>query len=169
MSGRGRRFRRALAVGAWLYAVGVFVVQTWVLLDPTANSVRTVFPDWPHDSTYDGYLRGLAWGDVLFAQPLLFVTGIGLWQGRHWAWITGVAIGCTALYFNIFQVSAQLYIRGESSLYGAGIFGAPLDGTFLKGFMDWIGLLPFAGYPLALTVYCTVQLRRHYRTPSSER
>jgi hypothetical protein len=166
---RTLRIHRALAVGAWLYAAGVFVAQAGVLLDPNADSVRQIIPDWPRDPTYDAYLRGLAWADVLFAQPLLFVTGFGLWRRRRWAWVAGIAFGCAGIYFNIFQVSAQLYIDGEYSLYGAGVFGEPFDGTILEPLMDWIGLIPFAGYPVVLTAYCAGQWRRHDRTQPTER
>ncbi len=80
MNDRTRQFHRLLAIGAWAVAASVFMVQVWVLLDPDGDSLLTVFPDWPHDPIYDGYLRGIAWGDVLFAQPLFFLAGVGLWR-----------------------------------------------------------------------------------------
>lgn len=152
------RYARALAVGAWLVSISVWLVQVWVLLDPTADSVRMLFPDWPHDPAYDAYLRGIAWGDVLFSQPLWFLAGVGLWRRRRWGLIAGVGVGCVGVYFAIIQVAAERLIGGPYHLYGLGVLGAPLIGTFLAPLVDWAGLLPFAVFPAVLGVYCARRL-----------
>jgi hypothetical protein len=160
-----RRTARAFAIGSWAVSISVFVVQVWVLLDPTANSIRTVFPDWPGDPAYDGYLRAIAWADILFMQPLLFLTGWGLWQMHRWAWLAGVGIGCAGVYFTIIQVGAQAYIGGPYNLYGLGVLGAPLAGTFLAPLANWVGLLPFAAFPVGLGIYSMVVLGRFMGQP----
>ncbi len=157
-----RRVNRAWAVGTWAVAISVFAAQVWVLLDPTADSVRAVFPDWPHDPAYDGYLRAVAWADILFMQPLIFLTGVGLWRMRRWAWVAGVAVGGAGAYFTIIQAGAQLTIGDAYSLYGAGVWGAPFAGTFLAPLMNWISLLPFAVFPVGLGIHGARQLRRHH-------
>jgi hypothetical protein len=153
------RYSKALAIGSWLVSVGVFAVQFWVLLDPTADTIRTLLPDWPHDPTYDAYLRGLAWGDVLFSQPLWLLAGVGLWRQRRWGLIAGVGVGGVAIYYSIMQIAAQLLIGGPYSLYGLGAAGALLADTFLAPLADWIGLLPFTIFPAALGAYCAFRLR----------
>ena len=158
-----RRTHRILALGSWAFALAVLVVQVWVLLDPRADSVRTIFPDWPHDPEYDGYLRGVAWADVLFIQPLFFVAGVGLWRMRKWAYVAGVAVGCVGVYFNVLQITAQLTIGGDYSLYEAGVFGTPFVGSALEPLMEWIGLLPFLGFPALVGVYCALKLRDMYK------
>lgn len=75
-----RRWRRILAVGAWMVSISVFAVQVWVVPDATAQSARTIFPAWPHNTACDGCLRAIAWADILLMQSLLFLIGVGLWR-----------------------------------------------------------------------------------------
>ena len=157
---RIRRYNRWLAIASWIIAASIFFTQVWVLLDSDADTVRELFPDWPRDPAYDGYLRGVAWGDILFSQPLFFLAGIGLWRMRRWGWIAGIGVGCVAIYFAIIQVSAELYIGGDYRLYGAGVFGKPFENTAFAPIMEYIALLPFAVFPAFLGIYSALQLLR---------
>ena len=149
-----QRWARVHAVLCWTIAAGVWGVQFVVLFWPQARVIRLLFPDWPVDLEYAAYLRGIALADVAFLQPLLALTGIGLWQMRRWGLIGGLAVAGAAVYFGILQVAAEWFIGSPYHLYGMGALGRPFVGTPLFELTNWVGVLGWALYPALLGVYC---------------
>ena len=149
-----QRWARLNAVLCWIIAISVWGVQLVVVLWPQARIIRLAFPDWPVEVEYLAYLRGIALADVIFLQPLLALTGIGLWQMKRWGLIGGLAVAGAAVYFGIIQVSAELFGDSEYHLFGMGVLAAPFDGTPLRGLTNWIGLLGWVLYPALLGLYC---------------
>lgn len=144
----------------WGIAAGVWVVQIVIVLWPHALIIRQVFPEWPTDLEYQAYLRGIALADVVFLQPLLALTGIGLWRMRQWGLFGGLAVAGAAVYFGILQVAAELFSGSQYHLYGMGALAMPLAGTPLSELTKWIGLLAWAIYPAVLGLYCARRLLR---------
>ncbi len=150
---------RVNAVLCWLVAASVWGVQLVVVFWPRAGIIRLAFPDWPVDFEYQAYLRGIALADVVFLQPLLALTGIGLWRMRRWGLVGGVAVAGAAVYFGILQVAAELFIGSRYHLYGMGALAIPLAGTPLYEISNWIGVLGWVIYPALLGLYCLQKLR----------
>jgi hypothetical protein len=153
-----QRYARLNAVLCWGIAAGVWIVQFVVLLWPQAPLIRQAFPDWPVDPQYQAYLRGIALADVIFLQPLLALTGLGLWHMRRWSLIGGVAVAGAAVYFGILQVAAELFSGSQYHLYGMGTLATPLVSTPLYEFTNWVGLWGWMLYPALLGLYCARKL-----------
>ncbi|MCP4537965.1 MAG: hypothetical protein GY832_12545 [Chloroflexi bacterium] len=162
-----RRWMRANAVLCWLIAASVWGVQLVVVFHPQADIIRLAFPDWPVDLEYQAYLRGIALADVVFLQPLLAFTGIGLWRMRRWGLVCGVAVAGTAVYFGILQVAAELFIGSRYHLYGMGALAVPFSGTPLYELGNWVGVLSWVIYPALLGLYCFRKLSRNQLSPPS--
>jgi len=103
-----RRWAKVNAVLCWLIAAGVFGVQLVVVLWPEATIIRQAFPEWPKGREYQAYLRGIALADVVFLQPLVALTGVGLWRMRRWGLVGGVGVAGAAVYLGVVQVAAEL-------------------------------------------------------------
>jgi hypothetical protein len=149
-----RRWARINALLCWAIAASVWIVQLVVVFWPQAEVIRLVFADWPVDLEYLSYLRGIAVADVVFLQPLLALTGIGLWQMRRWGLLGGLAVASAAVYLGIIQVSAELFIGGRYHLYGMGALAKPFSGTPVRELTNWVGLLGWVLYPALLGLYC---------------
>ena len=149
-----RRWARVNGVLCWLIAASVWGVQLVVVLRPQAEIIRLAFPDWPVDLEYLAYLRAIALADVVFLQPLLALTGVGLWQMRRWGLVGGLIVAGAAVYIGIIQVAAELFIGSCYHLYGMGALATPFAGTPLHEFTNWIGLLGWVFYPALLGLYC---------------
>lgn len=152
------RWAKVHAVLCWMIALGVWGVQIVVALYPDAGIIRRAFPEWPTGADYQAYLRGIALADVIFLQPLLMLTGFGLWKMRRWGLLGGVAVAGAAVYFGILQVTAELFSGSSYHLYGMGAFAAPFQGTLIFEFTKWVGLLGWAIYPGLLGFYCARKL-----------
>jgi hypothetical protein len=155
-----RRWARLNAILCWVIAAGVWSVQVVVVFWPDAAIIRQVFPDWPTDIEYQAYLRGIALADVLFLQPLLALTGVGLWRMRRWALLGALAVAGAAVYFSILQAAAELFSGSSYHLYGMGILAAPFVGTPVHELTKWVGLLAWSVYPGLLGVYSARKLWR---------
>lgn len=153
-----RRWARVNAVLCWAIAASVWGVQLVVVLWPQAKAIRLAWPDWPVDLEYGAYLRGVALADVIFLQPLLALTGVGLWQMRRWGLIGGLAVAGAAVYFGILQVAAEVFSGSRYHLYGMGVLAQPFVGTPLFELTNWIGLLSWVLYPALLGLYCARKL-----------
>jgi hypothetical protein len=153
-----RHWARINAILCWCIAAGVWAVQIVIVLWPQAHIIRQVFPEWPTDLEHQAYLRGIALADVVFLQPLLALTGIGLWRMRRWGLLSGLAVAGAAVYFVILQVAAELFSGSQYHLYGMGALAMPFAGTPLFELTKWIGLLGWAIYPAVLGVYCARRL-----------
>ena len=153
-----RRWARINAVLCWFIAAGVWGVQLVVVLWPQASVLRQLFPDWPVDLTYQAYLRGIALADVVFLQPLLALTGLGLWRMRRWGLVGGVAVASAAVYFGILQVAAELFGKSRYHLYGMGALSKPFVDMPLGEFANWVGLLAWVLYPALLGLYSARKL-----------
>lgn len=147
------RWARLHAVLCWIIAASVWGVQLVVLLWPRARVIRLVFPDWPVDAAYEAYLRGIALADVVFLQPLLALTGVGLWQMRRWGLIGALTVAGAAVYFGIIQVTAEVLMESQYHLYGMGVLARPFVGTPLFELTNWTGLLGWVLYPIILGLY----------------
>ncbi len=154
-----RRWARINALLCWAIAAGVLAVQVVVVLHPQAPVIQRLFPDWPVEAQYQAYLRGIALADVVFLQPLLALTGIGLWRMRRWGLAGGVAVAGAAVYVGILQVAAELFIGSRYHLYGMGALAIPFAGTPLYEISNWIGVLSWVIYPALLGLYCLRKLR----------
>ncbi len=152
--GGSRRWARVNAVLCWIVAASVWGVQVIVVFWPQAPVIRVLFPDWPMDLEYEAYLRAIALADVTFLQPLLALTGIGLWHRRRWGLIGGLAVAGAAVYFGVVQVAAELFIGSRYHLYGMGALARPFVGTPFFELTKWIGLLGWVLYPALLGLYC---------------
>jgi hypothetical protein len=152
---------RVNAVLCWLIATSVWVVQLVVVFRPQADIIRLAFPDWPVDLEYQSYLRGIALADVVFLQPLLALTGVGLWRMQRWGLVGGVAVAGAAIYFGVLQVAAELFIGSQyHHLYGMGALVVPFAGTPLYELSNWVGVLGWVIYPALLGLYCFRTLSR---------
>ena len=149
-----QRWARVNAVFCWLIAASVWGVQLVVLLWPQAEVIWLAFPDWPVDPEYQAYLRGIALADVVFLQPLLALTGVGLWRMRRWGLAGGLAVAGAAVYVGLLNVAAELFSGSRYHLYGMGALAAPFAGTPLYGLTNWVGLLAWVLYPALLGLYC---------------
>ncbi len=129
-----------------------------VVLQPQAPVIQRLFPDWPVEAQYRAYLRGIALADVIFLQPLLALTGLGLWRMRRWGLMGGVAVASAAVYFGVLQVAAELFGHSRYHLYGMGALAEPLTSTPLGELTNWIGLLGWVLYPALLGLYSARKL-----------
>ena len=153
-----RRWARINAVLCWLIAVSVWAVQVVVVFWPQATIIRQVFPEWPADFEYQAYLRGIALADVIFLQPLLLLTGIGLWRMHTRGLLGGLAVAGAAIYFGILQVAAELVSGSQYHLYGMGVLARPFADTPLFELTKWVGLVAWVFYPALLGFYCARRL-----------
>lgn len=151
---------RINAVLCWLIAASVWIVQLVVVFRPQADIIRLAFPDWPVDLEYQAYLRGIALADVVFLQPLLALTGIGLWRMRRWGLVGGVAVAGAGVYFGIIQIAAESFIGSRYHLYGMGALAVPFADTSLHEMSNWMGVLGWVIYPALLGLYCFRKLLR---------
>jgi hypothetical protein len=133
-------------------------VQVVVVLWPQAGVIQRLFPDWPVEAQYRAYLRGIALADVIFLQPLLVLTGLGLWRMRRWGLVGGVAVAGAAVYLAVLQVAAELWGRSRYHLYGMGALAEPFANTPLAELTNWVGLLGWALYPALLGLYSARKL-----------
>jgi hypothetical protein len=153
-----RRWARLNAALCWLIAASVWGVQLVIVLRPQSPLIRQLFPHWPAATQYRAYLRGIALADVFFLQPLLALTGLGLWRMRLWGLVGGVAVAGAAVYFGIVQVAAELFGQSRYHLYGMGALAEPLADTPLTALTPWVGLLSWVLYPALLGLYSARKL-----------
>jgi hypothetical protein len=153
-----QQWARINAILCWSIAASVWIVQVVVLFWPQAVVIRQAFPDWPEDLEYGAYLRGIALADVVFLQPLLAATGVGLWRMQRWGLLGGVAIASAAVYFGLIQISAELFSGSSYHLFGMGALATPLAGTPLFALTHWAGVVGWVIYPALLGLYCARKL-----------
>jgi hypothetical protein len=152
------RWAKTHAILCWAIAFSVWGIQIIVLFWPQAEIIWQLFPDWPHDVEYEAYLRGIALADVVFLQPLLFVTGVGLWQMKRWGLFGGLAVAGAAVYFGLLQISAELFSGSSYHLFGMGALSALFLDTSLFELTHWIGVAGWVLYPAFLGFYCAQKL-----------
>ena len=95
---------------------------------------------------------------MIFLQPLLFVTGIGLWQMRRWGLLGGLAVAGATIFFGLLQIPAELFSGSTYHLFGMGALATPLANTPLFALTHWVGVIGWVLYPAFLGLYCSVKV-----------